>query len=88
MQRVKMFEDNKRTGQRGFYYKRKKVCKLCEEKIEYVDWKDVKFIMGFIPLRSKILPRRISGTCSHHQRILARAIKRCRMAGMIPFTTD
>jgi small subunit ribosomal protein S18 len=73
---------------KGFFYKRKKVCKLCEEKIEYVDWKDVKFLMGFIPLRSKIIPRRISGTCSRHQRKLSRAIKRARMAALIPFTTD
>ena len=63
-----MYNDKKMTdkkGKRTFFYKRKKVCKLCEEKIEYVDWKDVKLLMGFIPLRSKILPRRISGTCAH-----------------------
>jgi small subunit ribosomal protein S18 len=71
-----------------FFYKRKKICKLCEDKMEYIDWKDVKFLMGFIPLRSKIIPRRISGTCAQHQRRLARAIKRARMAGLIPFTTD
>lgn len=77
-----------KKGKRTFFYKRKKVCKLCEEKIDYVDWKDVKLLMGFIPLRSKILPRRISGTCAHHQRMLARAIKRSRMTALIPFTTD
>jgi small subunit ribosomal protein S18 len=86
-----MYNDRKMTdkkGKRTFFYKRKKVCKLCEEKIEYVDWKDVKLLMGFIPLRSKILPRRISGTCAHHQRILAKAIKRSRMTALIPFSTD
>jgi len=86
-----MYNDKKMTdkkGKRTFFYKRKKVCKLCEEKIEYVDWKDVKLLMGFIPLRSKILPRRISGTCAHHQRILAKAIKRSRMTALIPFATD
>jgi small subunit ribosomal protein S18 len=80
--------DRRGGGKRTFFYKRKKVCKLCEEKIEYVDWKDVKFLMGFIPLRSKILPRRISGTCSHHQRMLAKAIKRSRNTALIPFATD
>jgi len=78
----------RRSRDKTYFYKRKKICKLCEEKIEYVDWKDVKLLMGFIPLRSKIIPRRISGTCAYHQRILSKAIKRARMAGLLPFTTD
>jgi small subunit ribosomal protein S18 len=77
-----------KSKKKTFFYKRKKVCKLCEEKYEYIDWKDVKLLMGFIPLRSKIIPRRISGTCARHQRVLSEAIKRSRMAGLIPFTTD
>ena len=71
-----------------FFYRRKRVCKFCVEKIEYVDFKDTKLLQGFIPERGKILPRRISGTCSLHQRKLQTAIKRARAMALIPFATD
>src|SRR5436305_15276925 len=70
------------------YYRRRKVCKFCADKIDYVDCKDVKLLQQFIPERSKILPRRISGTCARHQRLLQTAIKRARHLALIPFTTD
>jgi small subunit ribosomal protein S18 len=71
-----------------FFYRRKRVCKFCVEKIEYVDFKDTKLLQQFIPERGKILPRRISGTCSLHQRKLQVAIKRARTMALIPFATD
>lgn len=75
-------------GGKKFFYRRKRVCKFCVEKIEYVDFKDTKLLQQFIPERGKILPRRISGTCALHQRKLSTAIKRARVMALIPFTTD
>ena len=75
-------------GQKKFFYRRKRVCKFCVEKLEYIDYKDVKMLQQFIPERGKILPRRISGTCALHQRKLQNAIKRARTAALIPFATD
>lgn len=77
-----------RGGGKKFFYRRKRVCKFCVEKIEYVDFKDTKLLQQFIPERGKILPRRISGTCALHQRKLSIAIKRARVMALIPFTTD
>ncbi len=71
-----------------FFVRRRKVCKFCAEKIEYIDWKDVKMLQGFIPERGKILPRRISGTCALHQRKLQTAIKRARSIALLPYATD
>src|SRR2546423_6955406 len=75
-------------GKKKFFYRRKRVCKFCVEKLEYIDYKDVKTLQQFIPERGKILPRRISGTCALHQRKLQNAIKRARIAAMLPFATD
>jgi len=76
------------AGKKKFFYRRKRVCKFCVEKIEYIDFKDVKTLQQFIPERGKILPRRISGTCALHQRKLQNAIKRARIAALLPFATD
>ena len=67
---------------------RRKVCGFCREKIDLIDYKDVKLLQGFIPERGKILPRRISGTCATHQRMLAEAIKRARNIALLPYATD
>src|SRR3954468_1311132 len=75
-------------GKKKFFYRRKRVCKFCVEKLEYIDYKDVKMLQGFIPERGKILPRRISGTCALHQRKLQNAIKRARTVALLPFATD
>jgi small subunit ribosomal protein S18 len=72
--------------QRKSYF-RKKVCKLCLRKAKSVDYKDVDLLRKFVTDRGKILPRRITGTCSKHQRILSRAIKRARMAALLPFVS-
>ena len=75
-------------GKKKFFYRRKRVCKFCVEKLEYIDYKDLKTLQQFIPERGKILPRRISGTCALHQRKLQNAIKRARIAALLPFATD
>jgi small subunit ribosomal protein S18 len=73
---------------RKFLFRKKKFCKFCEEKLHFIDYKDVRLLQGFVPERSKIFPRRISGTCSKHQRKVMRAIKRARSLALIPFTSD
>lgn len=75
-------------GKKKFFYRRKRVCKFCVEKLEYIDYKDVKMLQQFVPERGKILPRRISGTCALHQRKLQNAIKRARIVALIPFASD
>jgi small subunit ribosomal protein S18 len=70
------------------YYRRRKVCKFCVEKIDSINYKDVKLLSQFVPERAKILPRRISGVCSPHQRQLSDAIKKARSIALLPFTTD
>jgi len=75
-------------GGRKVFFRRRKVCKFCADKIDYIDYKDVKLLQGFVPERAKILPRRISGTCARHQRLLQQAIKRARHVALLPFVTD
>jgi small subunit ribosomal protein S18 len=67
------------------YFRRRKVCKFCTEKIDVIDFKDVKLIGQFVAERGKILPRRLTGTCSVHQRALTLAIKRARNIALLPF---
>jgi small subunit ribosomal protein S18 len=75
-------------GRRRFLFRRRKYCKFCEEKVNYIDFKDVRLLQGYIPERAKILPRRTSGTCASHQRQLKQAIKRARNIALLPFTTE
>ena len=78
----------RRPFKRKFLFRKKKFCKFCDEKIAFIDYKDVRLLQGFIPERAKIFPRRISGTCAKHQRKLMQAIKRARVLALIPFTAD
>ena len=64
---------------------RKKVCAFCQEKLDVIDYKDVNRLKKFITEGGKIIPRRMSGTCAAHQRLLATAIKRARIAALLPF---
>ncbi|HIQ66152.1 MAG TPA: 30S ribosomal protein S18 [Candidatus Coproplasma stercoravium] len=64
---------------------RKKVCVFCQEKVEVIDYKDVARLRKFITEGGKIVPRRMSGTCAKHQRELSKAIKRARVAALLPF---
>lgn len=66
---------------------RRKICRFCIEKVDLIDYKDVKMLQNYIPERGKILPRRISGSCATHQRMLAEAIKRARNIALLPYAT-
>lgn len=72
-------------GPRKQYFRRRKVCKFCEEKIDWIDYKDLRMLGQFVAERGKILPRRLTGTCSPHQHSLATAIKRARNIALLPF---
>jgi small subunit ribosomal protein S18 len=76
-------DDKKRT-----LFRRRKVCKFCADKIDDINYKDVKLLGPVVPERGKILPRRISGTCATHQRKLQTAIKRARQLALIPYVTE
>lgn len=67
---------------------KKKFCKLCIEKVGFMDYKDDKRLGRFITDRGKIVPRRVSGTCAMHQKQLTVAIKRARLLALLPFTSD
>jgi small subunit ribosomal protein S18 len=71
-------------GRRG----KKRVCAFCVDKAEKIDYKDIPKLKKFITERAKILPRRISGNCAGHQRLLTVAIKRARIVALLPFTSD
>ena len=73
-----------KRGRRGFYRK-KKVCRFCVDRVDFIDYKKPEQLTQFIQERGKIVPRRITGTCSRHQRWLAEAIKRARNIALLPF---
>ena len=68
--------------------KRKKVCRFCENKINYIDFKDDRILRRFVTDRGKIVPRRISGNCAKHQRKLTTAIKRARYIAIMAFESE
>ncbi|MBK7092583.1 MAG: 30S ribosomal protein S18 [bacterium] len=72
----------------GFDRKRRKPCRLCENKIMIIDYKDEKLLRRFILERGKIVPRRVTGNCAKHQRLLTTAIKRARHIALLPFTAE
>ncbi len=76
------------AGAGGGGMRRRKVCRFCVDKIDYIDYKDVRVLMMAIPERGKIQPRRLSGTCAKHQRKLTTAVKRARQLALIPYVTD
>ena len=73
-----------REGGRKFF-RRKKVCKFCVEKIDSINYKDVRLLSGFVAERGKIVPRRLTGVCTPHQRRLSSAIKQARNIALLPF---
>ena len=78
------YDKNARPNRKG----RKKVCAFCVEKVEAIDYKDTAKLKRFVSERSKILPRRITGTCAKHQRQLTEAIKRARHIALLPYSND
>jgi small subunit ribosomal protein S18 len=73
-----------RRFQKRFH--RGKVCQFCVDKSIYVDYKDLERLARFVSHSGKILPRRMTGTCSRHMRMLTRALKRARMMALLPFS--
>ena len=75
-------------GGKRYFFRRRKVCKPCADKIDHIDYKDIKLLSQFVPERGKLLPRRMFGTCAEHQRKLTVAIKRARHIALLPFQGD
>ncbi|HEY5161869.1 MAG TPA: 30S ribosomal protein S18 [Terriglobales bacterium] len=67
------------------YFRRKKVCKFCVEKIDAINYKDVRLLSQFVAESGKIVPRRLTGVCTPHQRRLTKAIKQARNIALLPF---
>jgi len=72
-------------GGRGKFFRRKKVCKFCTEKIDAIPYRDVRLLQGFVAERGKIVPRRLTGVCTTHQRRLTKAIKQARNIALLAF---
>jgi small subunit ribosomal protein S18 len=80
-------EEERRGGRGGKGFFKKKVCRFCTQKLK-VDYKDPDTLRRFVTERGKILPRRITGTCSKHQRVVTEAIKRARILALLPFAAE
>jgi small subunit ribosomal protein S18 len=76
-----------KRGKRSFIRK-KKVCRFCVDKSDYIDYKRAEILAPFLQERGKILPRRMTGTCARHQRWLAVAIKRAQNIALLPFAAE
>ena len=76
-----------KRGKRSFVRK-KKVCRFCVDKVDYIDYKKAEILGSFIQERGKILPRRMTGTCARHQRWLTVAIKRAQNIALLPFAAE
>ncbi len=74
------------TGKKQ-YFRRKKVCRFCVDKVDDINYKDAKLLLSFISERGKITPRRISGVCTPHQKRLSEAIKQARNIALVPFAS-
>src|SRR5712692_3725358 len=73
-----------RRGKRQ-YFRKKKVCRFCADRVDFIDYKKVEMLQPFVQERGKILPRRMTGTCSKHQRWLTVAIKHARNIALMTF---
>jgi len=70
--------------QRKFSHRRK-FCRFCADKVEFIDWKDLKALRSYLTERGKLLPRRMTGNCAGHQRELTVSVKRARSIALLPF---
>ena len=75
-------------NQRGPQIRKKRVCRFCEHKDVYIDYKNEKKLQRFVSEQGRIIPKRITGTCSRHQRMLVQAIKRARHLALLPFVSE
>lgn len=81
-------EQRERSSYRRYFPPKRKYCRFCERNIKDIDYKNVDILRRYIPERGKIAPRRVTGTCSFHQRKLATAIKRSRLLALLPYVED
>lgn len=79
---------DRREGGRGRFFHRRRVCGFCADHIDHVDYKDAAKLRRFLSERAKIEPRKKTGVCAKHQRILALALKRARHLALLPYTPD
>jgi len=79
--------DNDKFPKGGMAFHRRKVCRFCADSGLMMDYKDLRLLRSFTTERGKIVPRRISGNCAKHQRILTVAVKRARKIAFLPYTT-
>ena len=80
--------DSRGPQKRRMIYHRRKICRFCSDSTLAIEYKDSKLLRMFTTERGKIVPRRISGNCAKHQRVLTEAIKRARNIALLPFTTS
>ena len=81
-------EQRERSSYRRHFPPKKKYCRFCERNIKDIDYKNVDILKRYVPERGKIAPRRVTGTCSFHQRKLSTAIKRARLLALLPYIED
>jgi small subunit ribosomal protein S18 len=86
MRKIKEKLKRRRPSKRPIF--RKRECRFCVEKLPAADFKDIPIIQKYVTERGKIISSRISGNCAKHQRKLAKAIKRARMIGLLPFVAE
>jgi small subunit ribosomal protein S18 len=79
---------DKAVATRKQFFRRKKLCRFCVEKIDDINYKDVRLLSSFISDRGKITPRRLSGVCAPHQKRLSEAVKQARNIALLPFATS
>jgi small subunit ribosomal protein S18 len=81
-------ERPRRRGGGGGRFGRRRVCAFCVDKVESIDYKDANRLRRYVSDRGKIEPRRKTGTCARHQRMLTLALKRARHVALLPFTAE
>ena len=79
---------SERAPARRYFSTRKKTCRFCERNVREIDYKNVDILKRYAADRGKIAPRRVTGTCSYHQRKLSLAIKRARLLALLPYLED
>lgn len=81
-------ERRERGPVRKYFLPKKKFCRFCQANVREIDFKNIDILKKYVPDRGKISPRRMTGTCSYHQRKLALAIKKARILALLPFVED
>ena len=79
---------SEKSSYRRFFPPKRRVCRFCLNNVREIDYKNIDILRKYIPERGKISPRRITGSCSYHQRKLSLAIKRARLMALLPFVED